>query len=169
MKDYDRTFPPLLSELLDIEVDMETMEFEPYTQFAPAEENREWIRAWTGNQELNGEEYRFFGQDGTGGLVGFWLTETHECVLEQPVVFFGSEGEFRVLAVDFFDYLWILAGGLGPMEATEYGPASGNPVPSFETFARAHAPDAVKTPAAALEAASKKYPNFDRDFRALLR
>lgn len=63
-------------------------------------------------------EFRIFGQDGTGGLAAFWLVRMGESIAGQPVVFLGSEGETGVVARDLAAYLWLLADGYGPLEAT---------------------------------------------------
>ena len=60
-----------------------------------------------------------FGQDGSGGYVAFWLIRLGEDLLRQPIVYFGSEGEIGVVAANFSDYLWLLAGGIGPVEAID--------------------------------------------------
>ncbi|ROQ82752.1 hypothetical protein EDD95_2378 [Streptomyces sp. CEV 2-1] len=49
------------------------VDFEPYESFLTADETTDWFRAWTGNAELNGDDFRVFGQDGTGGYAAFWL------------------------------------------------------------------------------------------------
>jgi len=170
MTDFDRTFPPVLAELNQLEFEYGEgggVDFEPYDEFQSAAENTDWIRAWTGNEKLTGAEYRIFGQDGTGGLAGFWLTRPEEEILHQPIVFFGSEGEVGVVAYDFADYLWILAAGLGPLELVEYGPESEENDPTFEAFAEEHAPDARKTAAEALERAKAAFPTFSEDFMKL--
>ncbi len=72
---FDQTLPPLLAELHTIELDHadgDGIDFEPYQEFQSADDNAAWIRAWTGNPELTGAEYRVFGQDGTGGYAAFW-------------------------------------------------------------------------------------------------
>ena len=171
MPGFDQTFPPLLSQLhaVDLDWDEAGMDFEPYEEFFPAEENRDWVRAWTGNQELDAAEYRIFGQDGTGGYVAFWLTRDGADLLEQPIVFFGSEGDVGVIAVSFADYLWLLADGLGPMEAVEYGAGDSKPVEPLVAFAQEHAPAAKKSAQAVLERAVAEFPKFKDDFMAQCR
>lgn len=172
MTAFDLTFPPVLARLHELEFDYddgEGMDFEPYEQFQSAEENADWIRAWTGNQELDAVEYRIFGQDGTGGLVAFWLVDADAELLAQPIVFFGSEGEVGVVACDFADYLWLLAEGVGPMEAVEYGAELAKPNEALAAFAQAHAADARRSAADVLARAKKVYPTFAEDIQALCR
>lgn len=119
------------------------MDVEPYAKFQTPAVNADWIRAGTGNQELTGSEYRISGQDGTGGLAAFRVVRPDAPLLEQPVVFFGSEGAVGVVVCDFADYLCLLAGGLGLMEALEYGPEARSANGEFTNFAEAHAPTAV--------------------------
>lgn len=165
---FDQTFPPLVAELhaLDIDYFDHEMDFEPYQEFFPAAENTDWIRAWTGNQELTGAEYRIFGQDGTGGYVAFWLTRDGAELVHQPIVFFGSEGEIGVVAYDFADYLWLLAAGIGPMEAIEYGPDDSKSNEMLSAFATEHAPAAKKTCSEILARAKEAFPTFGEDFLA---
>ncbi|WP_246561949.1 SMI1/KNR4 family protein [Streptomyces roseirectus] len=90
--------------------------------FMSASETAEWFRAWTGNPEVDGDEFRVFGRDGTGGYAAFWLVREGRELAEQPVVFLGSEGDTGVVARDLGEFLWVLAGGLGPLEAIDaYG------------------------------------------------
>ncbi|MFI8266555.1 hypothetical protein [Streptomyces sp. NPDC085665] len=74
----------------------------------------EWFRAWTGNRELIGDRFRVFGQDGTGGYAALWLIRPDRVLVEQPIVFLGSEGETGVVALDLGTFLWLLADGFGP-------------------------------------------------------
>ena len=107
----DRRFPYALQELHNLEFDYadgEGIDFEPYQEFVALEEVQHWFRAWTGNPNANGDEYLIFGQDGTGGYAAIWPTRVDKELLEQPIVFFGSEGELGIVASNFSDYLWVL-------------------------------------------------------------
>lgn len=169
MKNFEQTFPELLSELheLDIDFDEDNIDFEPYQEFLGAEDNAEWIRAWTGNKKLDGAEYRIFGQDGTGGYAAFWLVRNKKSVLDQPVVFFGSEGELGIVASDFYDYLWLLAGGFGPYEAVESKRHKPKANAEFTKFAEKHAKNRQKKPQDIIAAAKAEFPQFVSDIRAL--
>jgi hypothetical protein len=168
MTNFSRELPPVLKELNALEYDYadgEGMDFEPYEEFQSAEENASWIRAWTGNKELTGAEYRIFGQDGTGGLAAIWLAREGKSLLEQPIVFFGSEGELGVVASTFDDYLWLLAGGVGPLEAVSgYGR---EPNATFTEFATKHAKGQKKTAGDVLASAKAAFPKFEEQIRAL--
>ncbi len=98
-----------------------SIDYEPYPEFDSAEETTGWLRSWTGDKELDGDALRVFGQDGTGGLAACWLVRPGRPLAEQPIVFFGSEGSNGVVAASLPEFLWLLAGGVGPMEAVEYG------------------------------------------------
>ncbi len=100
MREFEVTFPTLLMQLHQLEFDYddgEGIDFEPYHEFQPAKDTADWIKAWTGNHELTAAEYRIFGQDGSGGYAAFWLVRDGKPILEQPIVFFGSEGEAGVV------------------------------------------------------------------------
>ncbi len=170
---FDPAFPELLAKANQIEIDYDEdgIDFEPFEEFQSPDETQDWIRAWTGNDELTGAEYRVFGQDGTGGMAALWLQRPDAALLDQPVVFFGSEGDVGVVACDFADYLWLLAGGVGPMEAVdEYrGDDDGKPHAGFAALAAAEASAAKKTAAEVLKRASEAHPTFGADFMALCR
>lgn len=68
------------------------VDFEPFAAFLPTEETTDWFRAWTGDGELNGDDFRVFGRDGSGGFAAFWLVRPNRALADQPVVFLGSEG-----------------------------------------------------------------------------
>jgi hypothetical protein len=167
---FEKAFPPLLSELNKIGFDYDRgngIDFEPFSEFLSAEENRKWIQAWTGNETLDASEFRIFGKDGTGGYAAFWLTAPDRPLVEQPIVFFGSEGQIGVVAKDFADYLWLLAGGMGPYEAIENSEGSNSPNAKLTKFATQYALSRKKTCADVLTQASAAFPNFESSFRAL--
>ncbi|HHF3290570.1 hypothetical protein NDJ06_01350, partial [Vibrio alginolyticus] len=161
----DRTFPDQLKKLHSIEIDYadgEGIDFEPYDDFCSQEETSEWIKAWTGNSSLNGHEYLIFGQDGSGGYAAFWLVANVEDLLQQPIVFFGSEGEVGVVAQNFGDYVWLFAHGLGPYEAVA-SPDLKRPLNSkFLDFAQEVAPSNESSVSKIISEAKSKYPNFEQ-------
>jgi hypothetical protein len=166
---FNRRFPKVLAELHRLDFDYaggDGIDFEPYSEFLSAADNQSFIRAWTGNEGLTGAELRVFGQDGTGGYAAFWLAHDGKDVLEQPVVFFGSEGELGVIAKDFGDYLWLLAGGLGPYEAVTYSSAKRPGNRAFAEFAGRHVPRRKKTARQILAAARAAFPGFEEQIRA---
>ena len=74
MTDWDRTLPAPLAEANALTYDYNEgngVDFEPYPEFLGPEDTGTWIRAWSGNTELDGSEFRVFGQDGTGGYAAF--------------------------------------------------------------------------------------------------
>ncbi|GIJ08469.1 hypothetical protein Van01_16830 [Micromonospora andamanensis] len=139
------------------------VDFEPYPHFLEGHETAEWWRAWTGNAEVDGSEFRVFGQDGTGGLAAFWLVRSGEPIEQQPVVFLGSEGQTGVVAQNLWAYLWLLADGFGPWEATEYPDHEHEPRPDTrlseiaERWAPAHRLSADEV----ISAAREEFPRFD--------
>ncbi|MEG0578208.1 MAG: SMI1/KNR4 family protein, partial [Bacilli bacterium] len=112
-------FPDLLAKLHNLKFDYNeegSMEFEPYQSFMSREDTSEWLKLWTGNKQADASSLLVFGQDGSGGYTAFWLVNQGNEILEQPIVFLGSEGEISVVSKDFNDYLWLLSQNCGPME-----------------------------------------------------
>lgn len=130
----DRRFPDALAAAMTVPFDYDDgkgVDFEPFPAFLSAKETTDWLRAWTGNGELEGDIFRVFGQDGTGGYAAFWMIRPDRPLADQPVVFLGSEGETGVVARDLGAFLWVLAGGFGPSvgTATAANAASGSVFP----------------------------------------
>jgi hypothetical protein len=136
--------PPALAEAhaLDFCTEHEGHDFQPYERFLWDGEVLEWWRAWIGDPSLDVAPFRVFGQDGSGGLAAFWIRDPHAAIDTQPLVFLGSEGELTVIARDLGDYLWLLAGGVGPLEAVDGIDREPVPIPALAAVARRHTGDA---------------------------
>ncbi|MET9633112.1 hypothetical protein ABZX92_37205 [Lentzea sp. NPDC006480] len=171
MEITDRTFPAALVALSRIDFPWDydekteeaapgNIDYEPYQEFDSAEETTDWIRAWTGNKELDGDAFRVFGQDGTGGLAVSWLVRPGQPLAEQPVAFFGSEGEVGIVARSLGEFLWLLAGGVGPQEAVEFGADGGVGHDELRAVAEKYSGIEPRTPAEVLAAARAEYPEF---------
>jgi len=172
MADFDRTLPVALAEVNAVTYDYDEgngVDFMPYDQFQPADDNASWIRAWTGNDELDGAEYRIFGQDGMGGYVALWLIRDGQPLVEQPVVFFGSEGELGVIARHVWDYLWLLAGGFGPLEAVSAPDSDRELNMEIAEIAVRHAAEHEKSARDVIRLAREELPDFEATIRALCR
>ncbi|MFF2082060.1 SMI1/KNR4 family protein [Kitasatospora sp. NPDC058162] len=162
----DRRFPAPLAAALAAPFDYdrgEGVDFEPFDAFLSAGDTTDWLRAWTGNPELTGDDFRLFGQHGTGGYAAIWLARPGRPLAEQPVVVLGSEGQTGVVATDLADFLWVLAAGLGPFEATVDNDPDRTPRPSPERTAVAErfAPERRRPAAAVIEQATAEFPDFD--------
>lgn len=163
MPQPDNTFPASLASLNKLEFDYadgDGIDFEPYPEFLSAEDTTSWFRAWTGNENADGSCFRVFGQDGTGGYAAFWITDPDRHILEQPIVFLGSEGENGVVASNFDSYLWLLASGIGPYEAVTYPIADGAENEQFQAFARENSSLEQMGARTVLEQARSKHPDF---------
>lgn len=166
----DRTFPSALAAVAGASFNYcdDGIDYEPYAEFLSAKEATDWIRSWTGNGELDGDAFRVFGQDGAGGLVALWLIRPGRALVDQPVVFFGSEGELGVLATELAGFLWLLADGLGPHEAV-FGPDEEPRVnPELTAIAERFAPGPRRA-AAVIETAAAEFPDFESTIEALCR
>ncbi|MCX2949100.1 hypothetical protein [Lentzea sp. NEAU-D7] len=166
----DRAFPAALTALSRIDFPWEydekadepapgNMDYEPYEEFESAGDTTDWIRSWTGNEDLDGAEFRLFGKDGTGGLAVLWLVREGP-LTAQPVVFFGSEGEVGPVATNLSEFLWLLAGGVGPQEAVEFGADSGVPNEELRAVAEKYSGLEPLTPAEVLARARAEFPGF---------
>lgn len=166
MHEESLALPPELGEAHAVGFDYRNgdgVDFEPYDAFLSGGETAQWWRAWTGNQAENGSGFRVFGQDGTGGLAAFWLIRPGVPIRQQPVVFLGSEGEVAVVARDLGAYLWLLAGGFGPLEATMYPQHQHDPRADVRLaeIAQRYAPSARQEPAEIIAAAAAEFPDFE--------
>ena len=161
--------PPLMQALHQLPfayAEGQGIDFLPLPALQTAAKTKAWIKAWTGNSTLTGAEYRVFGHDRSGGTAACWLVHSDAGLLQQPIVFFGSQGELGVVAVDFADYLWLLAAGVGPSEAICVGVDAEAPAPSFAAFAAMHAPDAKKSAATVIARANHEFLRFEPSVRA---
>ncbi|MEW2130837.1 SMI1/KNR4 family protein [Streptomyces sp. NPDC005435] len=164
--DDGRRFPAPLAAAFAVPFgydDGRGIDFEPFPAFLSAEDTTDWLRAWTGDPELNGDAFRVFGQDGSGGCAAFWLVRPGQGLAGQPVVFLGSEGEIGVVARDLDDFLWLLAGGVGPWEAATAHEPGRTPRPdeARTAVARRFAPQRERPAAAVIERAAREFPDFD--------
>ncbi len=168
----DRAFPPALAELARTGVDYadgEGIDFEPYDAFESAEETTDWLRTWTGNPDIDGDAYRIFGQDGTGGLAALWRVRPGRPLAEQPVIFLGSEGERAVVAGNLSNFLWMLADGCGPLEAVLDEDRELRPDPALTTLAERHATTPRRPAHTIFTEAGAEFPTFSDDIDALCR
>jgi len=172
MADFDQTLPPALAEANALDYDYNDgngVDFEPYSEFQSADETASWIRAWTGNADLDGAEYRVFGQDGSGGYAAFWLVRSSQPLEQQPIVFFGSEGELGVVARNLDDYLWLLSGGFGPFEAVMDPDTDRDLNMELAELAARHAPAAEKPAREVIRLAREEFPDFEQTIRGQCR
>ncbi|MDC0721243.1 hypothetical protein [Nannocystis bainbridge] len=130
--------------------------------------------AWTGNKAAE-HELRVFAQDGSGGLVAFWIVQHDDGaarpLADQPVVFLGSEGERGAVASDLADFLHLLAAGIGPYEVVEYGSTEGeSPQPAIAALAEQFFPARGQREASAIIVdAQRDYADFADRLAALVK
>ncbi|WP_176732554.1 SMI1/KNR4 family protein [Streptomyces sp. MnatMP-M17] len=167
----DRQLLPALAAVADVPFHYaeDAADFEPFPAFLSAEETTEWLRAWTRNGEVDGDEFRVFGQDGTGGYAAIWLTRPDRPLADQPVVFLGSEGEAGVIAADLAGFLWLLADGLGPREAVDSPGQKLCPDAALSAIAERFAPGFRRPASAVIDAAAREFPDFEATVVALCR
>jgi len=168
----DRRLPDELTAVAAIGFDYaegDGVDFEPFDEFLTAEDTTHWLRAWTGNTALDGDAFRIFGQDGTGGYAAFWLVRPEHQLADQPVVFLGSEGETGVVACDLADYLWLLADGFGPYEAVQYPDRAARPNAELRQIAELYAPARARSAREVIAAAQAAFPHFEDTIAGICR
>jgi hypothetical protein len=174
----DLSLPGALIEVFTIGFDWEWddetdtargCDFEPYAAFEAPERTAWWFRLWTGNPEIDGSEFRFFGSTGAGDYAGFWLTRPGVPVIGQPVVYLGSEGQRGVVARDLGDLLWVFAAGYGPAEAVQDRGSILEPKDAFRAIAERHAPGRELPVERIVAAAQAEFPHFSDYIDALCR
>jgi len=165
-----RHFPSLMKRLHAIPfeyADGDGIDFYPEADFLSEEETSEWFHPWTGNDQADSSLYLIFGADGTGGMAAFWEVRESEDLLDQPIVFFGSEGEVGVVASNFKGYLRLLANGIGPFEAIAYKGLERPIHPDLERFALEQGVDLEQPAWSVVEAARAEFPSFESDILAI--
>jgi hypothetical protein len=119
----DRALPELMAQLHQLPFDHARgagIDFEPQDELTSAADTESWIRAWTGvNLGFSAKMARADSR-----RFGWWAIGR-------------SEGELGVVARDFADSLWLLAGGFGPYEAVAYGGEGRPSHPAFKADSRA--------------------------------
>lgn len=171
--DDDRDFPEALAAVAAVRFDYGPgdADYEPHARFMTREQTTAWIRAWTGNRAIDGDDFLVIGEDGTGGFAAFWLARPNRPAAEQPVVFFGSEGDLGIVAPDLAGYLWILADGSGPLEAVdkyEHDRPS-RPHAELTAIAKRFAGGGRRPARAIIDAAQAEFPGFVESVLALCR
>lgn len=145
------------------------VDFELFEEFLDSDDTTDWFRGWTGNPEADGDQFRVFGQTADGGYAAFWLVREDAPLAEQPIVFLGSEGETGVVACDLPSFLWLVADGSGPYEATEHPTRRSNPHPEFTAIAEKHAGTERMTAREVVAAARDEFPDFEDTMAELSR
>ena len=79
----------------------------------------------------------------------------------------ASDGSTGSRARDFTDYGWLLAGGVGPMEAVEGRTSGRQATPHLAAFAERHAPRQRKSVDEVILRAKAEFPKFEASIRAL--
>ena len=164
-----KTFPKELYDFHQIEIDYRKndIDYEPFNDFCSSIEATDWIRSWTGNNFIDADDFLIFGQDGAGGYAAIWLKRKSDDLLQQPIVFFGSEGQLGVVAQSFYDYVWLFAGGIGPYEAVEDTCKVSSAISKFESFAKHLSPKNKNAPPIIIKKAQEEFPNFVSQIEAL--
>ncbi len=155
-------FPPVLEELVEWvnggragDVDLEM-----YSSFNEQYKPSDWTR-----NPASDEELFTFAMDGSGGQVAIWRRDDSSFD-SLPIVFLGSEGEVRPLAMSLPQFLHQVAHGLGPIELVFGG---GEPAPNEDMieWVKEQFPDArLAEPEQILAEATKSLEDFEKHLMA---
>lgn len=172
MTAFDVAFPPVLRALRALDLSGApgpSIDFTLFGAFMSESETQAWFRSWTRSDDAGSAPYRLFGADSQGGHAGFWPVRPATPVIGQPIVFFGAGRRVGVVARSFSDYLWLLAGGVGPAEAILDRPPRPAANKIFSAFAKKHAQGGKKSRREILAAARDRFPSFETELLALCR
>jgi hypothetical protein len=168
-----KELPSILKELHRIPFEYaggNGFDFEPFQEFLSESEMIDWLKAWTGNEEITSSDFLVFGMDGSGGYVAFWKITPDMDILNQPIVFLGSEGEKGVVAESFHDYLWLLAQGFGPCEVIESGvPAQKEYCLNFLHFAEKKSKVERRPAKEIIQTAQERFSDFTKFIDDMIR
>ena len=158
--DEDRTLPAALAEAhsLGFFEDHDGRDFQPDEAFEWSVETTRWWHAWVGNPAARASPFRVFGRDGSGSVAAFWNRTPGVAIESEPIVFFGSEGEWDVIAQHLGDYPWLLANGAGPLETVDGIHRSPEPIPALVGLAQRHTGVSTRSVKAVTEAAYAELP-----------
>lgn len=140
----------------------EGYDYEPFNEFLSKDKTLEWIHAWTGNTKIQDINLLVFGMDGSGGYACIWSIQPELPILEQPIVFIGSEGEIGVVADNFYDFLWVFADGYGPCEVINRDRAKDEYRALYVDFANHNSITKRKQADEIVDNTKSKYPDFDK-------
>jgi hypothetical protein len=93
--------------------------------FEFAEDPESSALAWFDGRREAAARFQVFGQEGSGGLYAYWLSESRRPP-EAPIVLLGSEGETRVIASNEDEFLALLACDIAELGMDDEEP-SGSP------------------------------------------
>ena len=159
------TFPPVLAALAEWVNDGRAgeIDFEMYESFNEQYKPSDWTR-----DPKTDEELFTFGMDGTGGQIAIWRTDADKTADALPIVFMGSEGEIKPMATTLPKFLFLLASGLGPIEAFFGGEASPND--EMMEWVRGEYPNAkFGEPSEILEEAASELAHFEEHLQSLVK
>lgn len=160
-----KEFPPVIKELVAWvnEGRAGDVDFEMYESFNEQYKPSDWTRNPASDAELF-----TFGMDGTGGQVAIWRRDPQADFASLPIVFLGSEGEVKPLAMSLPGFLQLLSHGLGPLETT-FAKAP-EPNEEMQAWVRGAFPDReLAAPAAILGEAAEALSDFEQYVRSLVK
>ena len=79
------------------------------------DEEKYGLKTYSDNESFLNSIYEFANADGTGSTYGFWLKDGNFNLEEVPIVAFGSEGGYHVVACNIDELLQILTFDSEPM------------------------------------------------------
>jgi hypothetical protein len=120
------------------------------------------VEGWFPNDVSTRRQVAVFGKGSTGSSYALWLVPTSDPD-EAPVVLFGSEGEFKVLASNAFEFCRLLGQGYDEVECDDLSkpPSHWAETERLRDWLADRFPiDFPATGAAIARAARKQHPGF---------
>lgn len=110
LDDFKKNFNGQITEELTqfFEINDE-LGFENYSQgFGLYEDDKSGIASWSEDQEFLDKLMPFAQANGSGSMYVLWNNESGKSLNELPVVVFGDEGGYHIIAKNIFEFMRLL-------------------------------------------------------------
>ena len=156
--------PKLLKELNKAhEKYAKNINYNAYDEFITKENTKEWFESWC-NTKMNENKFLLFGSDDTVGVMAIWNVRDSKDLHIQPIVFFGQDGDAKVVAKNIFELMWLFANELGPQEVAEFGFLKREENKELLKLANKYATTCQKDPKSIIEGANQEFADFESNF-----
>lgn len=109
------TIPDELVKLLDFENNISKEKFYSAGFELIVDLEKYGLRTYSEDLQFLNSILTFAIADGTGSLYGFWIKDNSHDLKKTPIVIFGSEGGYHIVARNIFELLQLLSYDVEPM------------------------------------------------------